>query len=168
MKFKLPERDKLVGRTNIRKTGGLFLEWWKYQKDKRAEDQPPVFNLTDDQQVEDTVPLKWFYMQYPTEYDFAIAVFGQWGHWEKLRNSPWFNPHYLAWQTEREQMELAMARKTLLDRAADGDVSAAKKIIDEAKPKRSVGRAKKEDVKKEARLIAEEAEVLKHARAFIQ
>lgn len=170
MKYDLPDKKNLRGEKNQRLMGGLFYEFRPEagaRADRHFSAVPPSFNLTDDQQIEDTVPLKWFFMNYPTEYDFAAAVFGQWEHWQMLKDTKWFSKYYEVWSREREQMELALARKTLLDKAASGDVAAAKKIIDEAKPKRPVGRRTNQVIKEEAHAIAEEEALFEHAKRFI-
>lgn len=168
-----PPRDAVRSEVNQRLLGGLFIEWRArpssqgVRADRHFSKKPPIFNLTDDQEIDGTIPLKALFMQYPTEYDFAVAVFGQWAHWQAIKDSKWFQKYYKEWDRERKEMEVARARKTLLDKMADGDVAAAKKIIDEAKPRAAVGRKTKEEVKRQAREIAEEDKLLDHAKALI-
>lgn len=107
------------------KTQALFYEF-RHQTKMPVEDIP--YNLkTKDWQG--TKSMYLIYMQYETEYDAAIALLGSWPHWERLRKAPWFAKHLEEWNAERALRDEALARKTLLNQAREGNVTAAKAIL---------------------------------------
>lgn len=76
------------------------------------------------------------YMEHETEYEAAIALLGSWQHWKKLSKVAWFQAYKQAWDEEREIRQKAVARNTLLKQAKEGNVTAAKALIDgEKKPR---------------------------------
>jgi hypothetical protein len=108
--------------------------------------------------------LKLLYLQYqdPTEYTFAIGVFGSWQHWELLTSLDWFKPHIEEWRKELTVLLQSSAARAALDVLSDADAPAATKmqaaryIADQGwKPKAQKGRPKKAEVQKEARAMAE-------------
>lgn len=86
------------------------------------------------------------YMACDTEYDAAITLLGSWPHWQKLCRCGWFQSYIEDWREERKLREQAIAKKALIKKAKEGDVSASRALLqDEKKPK---GRPKnKETVK---------------------
>ncbi|MGD9382191.1 MAG: hypothetical protein PVI03_07080 [Candidatus Thorarchaeota archaeon] len=75
------------------------------------------------------------YMSYETEYEAAIALLGSWPHWQRLCKCKWFQPYKEKWDKEREVREEALAKKTLIDQTREGNVTAAKALLDKKKPR---------------------------------
>jgi hypothetical protein len=87
-KFKDPN-----GRFRIQ---SLFLE------ENKSKDQEPLFSLKR-YQLEGNPPS--LYLQYmeiadPTEYAFAMKVFGDWDHWQAIQDSRWFRSHIAIWRDD--------------------------------------------------------------------
>mgnify|MGYP003134467588 FL=1 len=55
-----------------------------------------------------------------------------------------------------KERDASIGKKVLLEKAQDGDVTAAKKLLDMHKQTSSKGRPKKEDITREAKKVAEE------------
>lgn len=153
------------GDTNkFKAANGRFLtEALFYETSRDRTAYPPLFTLKPDEH-QGLPSLKQIYLQHkdPTEYTFAMNVFGSWQHWELLTGLSWFGPHVEEWRKELAvllQAEAAAAALGVLsdpEATASTKMQAARYIADQGwKPKASKGRPKKEDVTKEARRIAE-------------
>lgn len=128
----------------------------------------PVYCLSERQEKGGCKILYELFISCSDEYDFAIKAFGSIAHLDKLKTIKWFMEGwggcktfrgYEAWLEDMRQRDASIAKSILLERAREGDVSAAKKIADMAKPLTSskAGRPRKEDIKREAVKQAEEA-----------
>jgi len=145
------------------RTDSLFVE--RIMKRHKNRGLTPVYCLNERQSIKDCPQLYKIFMESADEYDFAVKAFGSKGHLDKLKNIKWFTEGwqgsvtfrgYDAWLDDMRERDLSTAKKVLLDRAADGDVSAAKKLVDMNKPTHVRGRPKKEDITREAARQAEE------------
>lgn len=70
----------------------------------------------------------------PSEYQFAIEVFGNWEFWTNIRDKEWFKSYYEAFKAEAEVKRKSIAFKVLMDEAEKGGTSginAAKFLIQE-------------------------------------
>jgi hypothetical protein len=101
-----------------------------FEKLKETESPPPIFNLKDDHDDvnefgEEETPclsLKKLYLEEndPTEYLFAIKIFGNYSHWERLVKCAWFKPHLQVWRKELELKLQAEGVQHLRQIAASG------------------------------------------------
>lgn len=101
-------RDQLVDKMGRFLTQGLFYE-------TRTEGYSPLFTLKDyDHKVNDTtyISLKRIYLEIadPTEYQFAIEVFGNWNHWLAITNSGILMEYITKW---REELEVKLASQAI-------------------------------------------------------
>jgi len=102
------EREQLIDKMGRFLTQGLFYE-------TRTEGYQAIFTLKDyDYKVGDNVylSLKRIYLEIadPTEYRFAIEVFGNWKHWLALCSSKAMMEHISTW---REELEIKLASQAI-------------------------------------------------------
>ena len=62
----------------------------------------------------------------PNEYEFALKVLGSWDHWRSLLKNPTIMAYIEKWREELATKLAAVGVKSLLQKATDGDVQAAK------------------------------------------
>jgi len=137
-------REELSGDNNLYRTQSLF---WELRYAKTNE---PVMVLG--RTPHSGLPSIYVeYMKFDTEYEAAMWILGDWKHWQALCKLSWFQKHKKEWDAEKETRQKAMAKNTLLDAAAGGNVTAAKIVYEENVPKR--GRPTKAE--KEAALNSE-------------
>lgn len=146
------------------RTDSLFVE--RIAKRHKKVGTKPVYCLAERQEKQGCPKLYDIFINSIDEYDFAIKAFGSKGHLDKLKNIKWFTEGwqgcqtfrgYNAWLEDMEARDESLGKKILIEKAEDGDVGAAKKLIDmNRKSLSNRGRPKKEDIKKEAVRQAEE------------
>lgn len=146
------------------RTDSLFVE--RMSKRHKNAGHTPVYCLNERQAVQDTQQLYQVFMNSVDEYDFAMQAFGNKAHLDRLKNVKWFTEGwqgcisfrgYNAWLEDMKERDLSLAKKILIEKATDGDVNAAKKLIDINKSApQTKGRPKKADIVKEAKKVAEE------------
>lgn len=61
----------------------------------------------------------------PTEYQFALSVFGDWEHWQTLSNSHFLKPWLNKWRAELEVRTQSILYEQLKEDALSGSKSAA-------------------------------------------
>lgn len=153
----------LVGKNGNYLTESLFFET---NRDRRA--YKPLFTLKP-QEHKGLPSLKEIYLSYrdPTEYKFAREVLGSWQHWELLTSLSWFKPHVDEWRKElmvslrAEAADAALGVLRDPGAQASTKMQAARFIADKGwDEKPTKGRPKKEDVRREARAMAEESKTL--------
>lgn len=110
--------------------------------------------------------------QDPTEYTFAMAVFGNWHVWDVIRNAPQLRPYVKRWRNEAEVKIKSEAIKTIAAEAQSGGRSsftAAKLLLERgwiekeaaSKAKQKLIEKEEEELNKEAlKLLSEDAERL--------
>ena len=104
----------------------------------------------------------------PTEYDFAVKYLDGWEHWVRLCENTWFKPYVTAWRKELEVRNRARALKNIKDVASSSSnpnsYQANKFLVSggwkEAGPKRRAGQPSKDEVKAEAKRLAEISQTL--------
>lgn len=146
------------------RTDSLFVErLTKRHKDAGAE---PVYCLSERQEKKGVKRLYDLFISAVDEYDFAVKAFGSKAHLDKLKSIQWFLHGwagcktfrgYNAWLEDMEARDESTGKRILIEKAEDGDVSAAKKLIDMNKKTNTKGRPKKEDIQREAAKKADEA-----------
>ena len=132
----LPQRFK-KNSLNKYRTKGLFWELANDEDKKFA-----YFTLeTDDILVESGTrtmrSLRKLYIEIadPTEYYFALEVFGSWEHWEHIASAPWMAQKLGVMRRELEVKYKALSVKSLMKAATKDDTSsmsitASKYLID--------------------------------------
>jgi len=130
-----------------------------------ANGTKPVFTLRETDHPDGYLSLKKLYLSAmdPTEYRFAVSVFGSYECWENLCECDWFKPHVTIW---RKELSLLLQAISLDHVSGATDALALTKhkwlyeqyrALDGDAPKRSKrGRPSKEEVQRIA---------IEHARA---
>jgi len=91
------------------------------------------------------------YMSSVDEYDAALKLAPNMRVWDKMLESEWFMngmdqrsfDGVSAWREHMRLRDASLAKRVLLEKASDNDVSAAKALLGEVKVKKPVGRANK-------------------------
>lgn len=90
------------------------------------------------------------YKECTDEYEAAMRICGSVHHWNKLCNLKWFLEGregvfrgVASWREEMAARDKCLAKKTLMARVEDGDVSASRALIALAEGKNSKGRPQK-------------------------
>ena len=92
----------------------------------------------------------------PTEYDFAMAVFGSWAHWQKISESNMMKEFFEEWRIEAEVARRSLMLKNIIKTATtEGSkgTTAAKYIAEHGWQKKR-GRPSKVEVEKERKIQA--------------
>ena len=90
------------------------------------------------------------YMSCDSEYEAAMLLLNSWKHWEVLCNAPGFMKELVKWREEREIREAAIGKKVLIEEAENGNVAAARYLVD-INTKRKAGRPSKDEVEGQKR-----------------
>lgn len=147
------------------RTDSLFFERIAGRHKKAGTE--PVYCLSERQDKGDCKRLYEIFIAAVDEYDFAIKAFNSKAHLDRLKDISWFMNGwpgcktfrgYSAWLEDMRERDASIAKTVLVERAREGDVSAARKLSDMSKPAKTgtAGRPKKEDIKREAARIAQE------------
>lgn len=149
---------------NNPRTDSLFVE--RIAQRHRDAGFKPVYSIAERGEKQGCKNLYDIFISSVDEYDFAIKAFGSKHHLDKLKNIKWFMESwrgcpsfrgYSAWLEDMDERDASIGKKVLIEKAREGDTSAAKKLIDMSKPaKTGAGRPRKEDVKRESVRLAEE------------
>lgn len=155
-----------IGHDGRYRTDSLFVE--RITKHHGKIKLSPVYTLSERQEKDGVKSLYDIFINSVDEYDFAIKAFGSKAHLDKLKEIKWFNESwrgfrgfrgYNAWLDDMSERDISLGKQVLMQRAREGDTSAARKLIDMNKPnntKQGAGRPKKEDIKRESIRLAEE------------
>jgi hypothetical protein len=117
--LKFPDYKKRFRDTVGRyRTQSLFREM-AYGK---LSEHGPLYTLKDEDPKGELPSLKQIYLEAndPTEYEFAIAAFGEWNHWKLLTSLAWMEPYVYAWREELEIKIRSNAVKTIIKEAESG------------------------------------------------
>jgi hypothetical protein len=136
--YKVPEDAVLRSVQNHKLTQGLFVEFG-------TETAPYTLK---EKNHRGRVSMYQVYMASTDEYEAAQKLLGSWSHWKFLCELTWFTegaPEHghsglNAWREEMKLRDQSLARQILRERMDDGDISAAKKVYDEAKGVKSRGK----------------------------
>lgn len=136
----------------VYKTEALFLETISPQSKKSYT---PLYTLKD--LPRKGVPSVYeIYINAVDEYDAAMSIVGSMAHWNKLCSLKWFMEGregifrgVAAWREEMKARDQSLAKKTLMQRVEEGDVSASRALLAITEGKNSKGRPvkKKEEPK---------------------
>lgn len=124
-------KSKLIDSRGVRLTAGLFEEL-------NDSGVTPVFKLSDWRKV-------YVDIADPTGYQAAMALIGDWEHWQLIAKSPAFAPHLEAWNREVEVKLRSDGLKQLIKQSKGPTGTAAARYLAEAGYARGDGRKKKKD-----------------------
>jgi 5-methylcytosine-specific restriction endonuclease McrA len=134
------------------RTRSLFKEMWKANPNL---EEPPLFSLKLEDDKDGLISLKRIYLETcdPTEYRFAVGLFKDPRHWQRLCVLDWFSPFVERWRWELRAKLRAQAVDNLIKLSED-NLQAIKALateeyvyqtyLQEAQPKKRVGRPNKE------------------------
>lgn len=143
------------------RTQSLFWEL-RYGTEEKL---PPIFTLKSEDLEKDGVnyiSLKKIYMSYDHvpnfEYEFALAVFNSWDHWQRLANDshPKIKSEIKAWREELDIKLKAEGLKALIYASKDNDakgVQAAKYLAEKGYDTKR-GRPSKEEIERQRKIEA--------------
>lgn len=154
-------RNNLIDKQGRRRTKSLF---WEYRLESDGQYEP-VFTLADYDRPCGCKSMYHIYMAADTEYEAAQTLLGSWAHWEKLCECTWFKPFIDQWRKEVRIREKAIAKTVLLEQASEGNVTAAKALIEEDKKR---GRPSKQEIAQNAKEAEEVEEFLRKSQQRLQ
>ncbi len=96
----------------------------------------------------------------PTEYEFALAVFGSWDVWQRLSKAPKIRDQVKKWRSEAAVRRKAMAFASVVSEVQEGGKSsftAAKYLIEEPWKVKDARTTDGRKARKDAQETAEEA-----------
>lgn len=123
----IPE-ERLITKSGQRRSRALF-------KETCLPKDEPVASLG--RTTGGLLPIRDLFVSYvagdPTEYDFAMEVFGDFAHWKMIANTPWMEPYLEEWRETADVKRKRDAFKAVLEEAETGrsKFSAAKYLIEE-------------------------------------
>jgi len=137
------------------RTQSLFREFYS----EASTGLKPMWTLKDEDPQGELPSLKRIYLECedPTEYSFAMEVFGTWQHWLKIKASKAIEPHIEDWPIE---LEVRLKSKGILGVAAElrgkNAFSAAKFLANKGwkETASTRGRPSKADIDKEIKIAA--------------
>ena len=127
-------KEQLVATNGKRFTQALF---WEVEFDENVA----LFSVAINPK-EGLVDFKKLYLSYavddPSEYTFAMEVFGNWEQWEKIKTNRKITPHLESIFKERDIALKSKMLTSIVKEAVDGraKLAAAKYIIEEGYTKR--------------------------------
>ncbi len=134
-------RERFLSEIGSQLTQGLFYEY-RHQTTTKAS---PPYTLREIE-WKGCISMYQIYMKEESEYEAALILLGSWSHWTRLCKCSWFKPYVTAWREEREIREAALGKKTLIEKAAEGNVSAAKELVHQVTKAKKRGRPSKNDI----------------------
>lgn len=100
----------------------------------------------------------------PTEYEFAMTVFGSWDCWQAMNKSPYLKPHIAKWRAEAEVKVKSEAIKAIAQEMKEGgrsSFSAAKLLLEKGwLDKETASKAKQKLKEKEDKELDKQALML--------
>lgn len=119
----------LYGENNVARTASLFTEM-------APSTERPIFSLgRGPGEGSGIIPLRDLYVNYcvddPTETVFAEEVFGDLFYWEQLKKASFMGKYLPTWRLIVDAKRKSRAFKSLVQKSKNGDVMAAKYLIDE-------------------------------------
>ena len=92
-------------------------------------------------------------MEDVTEYTFANTYFFSWNHWQRIVNNKLIRKHIDEWRNELELKLSAQAIKSIIDMTSDErGFQAAKYVAERGWSKGQVGRPKKDNSERDAKI----------------
>lgn len=120
LSVELQKRLNKLDRTKFRYAGGFRTSsLFRDHPTKAHEDEYCMFYIN--REVSDEyIALKEIYMQIadPTEYQFAMTVFGSYRHWKQIAKLVWVKPYVEEW---REELEIKLKSEAIIGITALAD-----------------------------------------------
>ncbi len=139
------EREQLIASNGFPLTMGLFYEF------RHQGEADPVYTLKE-YDWKGCLSMYKIYMNSGSEYEAAMKLLGSWPHWRKLCKCSWFKPYLEEWKEEVLIREAALGKSVLIEAAEDGNVTAAKELVNQLN-KKAPGRPSKKDNQEERRKL---------------
>ena len=141
-------------------TRSLFLEGYS-PNEWKDKDVKPFFTVKDDDQGS-FISLKRLYMEYadPTEYEFAVGVFGAYWLWENISESSYIQKFIQRWRTELDAYLYSQAIQEVKTIAGSGKgqaLQAAKLLISQDWKSQGIRGKRVSDAEAKERILKEEA-----------
>lgn len=138
---------------NQMKTQALFLE---YNYHRESTDPAPFTLQPTDYKGKTSLKRLYLDCSDPTEYEFAIRVFGDWPHWQRLAGAPFFRPHIEQWRDELEIKLRSEAIRTVKNASDKADITSAKWLAEKRWERTGGkrGRPSNEEVQREKKRLA--------------
>lgn len=111
-------------------TQGLFYE---YNNDKTTCKIVAPYTLQTIDIVRQGIAYKSMYLIYircDSEYEAAMKLVINYQQWRRLKRAGWFNVYLDEWNEEIALREKALAKSTLISLAEEGNVTAARTLLD--------------------------------------
>lgn len=93
----------------------------------------PIFTVLDEK--EGYISLKRLFVEHvsrdPTEYEFAMALAGNWDYWAASRQMFHMKPYYPVWVREAAVLRKSNAFTTVFEQTEKGNFQAAKYLIEQ-------------------------------------
>lgn len=144
--------DLFVGSKNHLVTKGLFYDTYEPWRGNSEEYCKAYFERKNaDKDGWEGIVIEDLYFQYckvdPSEYTFAVEVFGSMKTWERISKSPILNTVLTDWRNEIAQYHKASALKSIIREAKDGKskFSAAKWLYENGFIKEKPSKKQKEN-----------------------
>lgn len=102
------------------------------------------------------------YMSCDSEYEAAIKLLGNYQHWTKLKRCSWFLPYVEEWNAELELRESALAKSKLVKLTEEGNVTAARTLLN-TKKVAGAGKPPKKGARKDDTMPGDLDEMLERA-----
>jgi len=134
-------RERFLSEIGSQLTQGLFYEF----RHQTSTDGIPPYTLKETD-WKGSLSMYQIYMQEEAEYDAAIKLLGSWTHWKRLCKCSWFKPYVESWREEREIREASLGKKVLIEKAVEGNVTAAKELVKQVTSYGKRGRPSKQEV----------------------
>jgi hypothetical protein len=159
------EGSKFRNKNGVRLLRPLFYEWSSTLGDKEVDQESFTLYTLKDVDWKGYPSLYRLYMEMGdvTEYNFATTYFESWDHWETLCACGWFKPYVERWRNEldvRIKAEALYRIKVEAQTNGKNAFMANKYLLEkgwEAKEgKAHRGRHSKDEIKNQAKIIAEE------------
>lgn len=150
------KKEDYLDKRGAMKTEALFYETISPSSMKSYK---PLYTLKEE--TKKGLPSAYqIYMQSVDEYDAAMKLVGSMAHWEKLLRCKWFTDGVEtvfrgvnSWREDMKKRDVSLAKRVLMEKANDGDISAAKALHAIQETKQAKGRPNK--VKQEEPAIPE-------------
>lgn len=137
--------SKLTSENNQYLTQSLFYE---YRHQTKSEYTPFTLKEKD---FKGCISVYRVYMETDSEYEVAQKLLKSWKHWSVLCESPFFKKELQLWREEKAIREASIGISALVEAAKDGNVTAAKYLVDKNTSKKGAGRPTRLEVIEEKR-----------------
>lgn len=129
-------RSTFRNEQNMIYTMGLFHE---FKQQCKTTPINPIYNLKK-YDWKGTLSMYLIYLDCSSEYEAAIKLLGDWDHWRRLCSCNWFKPYIESWREEVIIREAALGKAVIINKANEGNLSAAKELLGQVSKGRVKGK----------------------------